>query len=193
MNLKLRLASQSPRRRELIKYLGYPYECIATNSDEIAFSSDPYVAACEISSEKANASLKFKPLDEGEVIIGADTTVVINGQTLGKPKDREDAKKMLSLLSGKEHSVFTGVTLLYLKNGYVVTNSFAAESKVFVDELSDSEIDAYLDLGEYSDKAGSYAIQGPFSKHIAKIEGDYANVVGFPVERIYQELKNISF
>jgi len=189
---KLRLASKSPRRRELIKYLGYEFECVSADTEEIAHSLSPNEAACEISREKAVASLESMPLGEGEVIIGADTTVVIGATTLGKPTDRNDAFRMISMLSGKCHSVFTGVTLIYLENKKPTIKSFAVETKVYVDNLTDKDINEYLDIDEYRDKAGSYAIQGPFSKHIEKIEGDYNNVVGFPVEAVNKALKLIS-
>lgn len=191
MNPKLRLASASPRRRELIKLLGLPYDCISNNSAEISFSSDPADKASEIAFEKANASLKTKPLEEGEIIIGADTIVVLENEIFGKPKDREDAERMLRLLSGKKHTVYTGVALLYLKNGYVVNETFTVGTEVYVNSLTEAEISAYLDIGEYVDKAGAYAIQGPFSRHIRKIDGDYNNVVGFPVSAIYAKITEI--
>ncbi len=192
MNVKLRLASASPRRRELIKLLGFPFECISTDSAEISFSRDPAERAAEIALEKANASLKVKPLDEDEIIIGADTTVVLGNEIFGKPKDRGDAFRMLTELSGKKHAVYTGVALLYLKNGYVVTDTFSVATDVYVSGLTEAQIGAYLDLGEYGDKAGAYAIQGPFSRHIKKIDGDYNNVVGFPVSEIYDRITGIT-
>lgn len=188
---KIRLASKSPRRRELIKYLDIPYTILAVDTEENAKSADPEEAACEISLEKARASFETKPLEDGEVVIGADTTVCTSDKILGKPGNRDDAFKMLRLISGKTHTVVTGITLIYIENGETVTKSFAETTKVIVEDLSDGQINAYLDLDEYSDKAGSYAIQGPFSRHIKGIEGDYNNVVGFPVARVYKELQSI--
>lgn len=192
MEIKLRLASNSPRRKELIKYLNMPYTILAKETRETAFSKDPEIAACEISAEKARASIAEKPLEEDEVVIGADTTVCIGERVLGKPKNRDDAAEMLRLISGKTHNVVTGITLIFkTRQGSVSEISFAEVTKVSVCELSEAEINAYLDIDEYRDKAGSYAIQGPFSRHVERIDGDYNNVVGFPVARIYKEIKNL--
>lgn len=190
--MKLRLASASPRRRELVKYLDMPVEILPVDSAEIAFSADPCIAACEISAEKARASVAARSIEAGEVVIGADTTVCVGTTILGKPRNREDAERMISMISGRAHDVITGVTLCYLGiQGNVCERSFYEVTHVYVNNISKEEIDAYLDLGEYKDKAGAYAIQGIFSRHIAKIDGDYNNVVGFPVTAIFEELKKI--
>ncbi len=192
MAIRLILASCSPRRRELIKYIGAPYECISVDADESCFSKNPAVAVCEISSKKAVAALDdVKELEEEQVIIGADTIVVCDGKILGKPENPIHAKHMLKMLSGRTHQVYTGITLLYKKEGKTLQKAFSECTDVEIEKLTDSEIEEYIAVNEYSDKAGSYAIQGVFSAHVKGIKGDYNNVVGFPVARLYKELKTI--
>ena len=200
MNIKIILASASPRRRELVKLLGYEFTCISTDADENIECADPVYAVKELSMRKANALLRTMPdfyenpgknasgdSQSDTVIIGADTIVVCDGEIMGKPKDDRDAFRMLRKISGKTHSVYTGVTMLWNDSS---STSFAEETKVTVEELTDREIQNYIDTKDHKDKAGSYAIQGIFSIHIEKIHGDYNNVVGFPVARIYKEIKN---
>lgn len=192
MAIRLILASCSPRRRELIKYIGAPYECISVDADESCFSKNPAVAVCEISSKKAVAALDdVKELEEEQVIIGADTIVVCDGKILGKPENPTHAKHMLKMLSGRTHQVYTGITLLYKKEGKMLQKAFSECTDVEIEKLTDSEIEEYIAVNEYGDKAGSYAIQGVFSAHVKGIKGDYNNVVGFPVARLYKELKTI--
>ena len=192
MAIRLILASCSPRRRELIKYIGAPYECISVDADESCFSKNPAVAVCEISSKKAVAALDdVKELEEEQVIIGADTIVVCDGKILGKPENPTHAKHMLKMLSGRTHQVYTGITLLYKKEGKTLQKAFSECTDVEIEKLTDSEIEEYIAVNEYGDKAGSYAIQGVFSAHVKGIKGDYNNVVGFPVARLYKELKTI--
>lgn len=191
MNWYLILASCSPRRRELINYLGLKHECVSVDADESYNSTKPYDIACEISEKKAEACLEKMGIRDGQVIIGSDTTVVLGSKIYGKPKNREDGFSMLYELSGKAHSVYTGVTFIYKKDGVISKRVFAEETKVRFSDISIDEINDYLDVGEYKDKAGSYAIQGIFSKYIMGIDGDYNNVVGFPVSRIFDELKKI--
>ena len=125
------------------------------------------------------------------VIIGADTAVSFGGQILGKPKDEADAWRMLSLLQGQSHRVYTGVTLLVCQNGSVRECSFFEETKVVVYPMEKEELSWYIRTGEPFDKAGGYGIQGRFSVFIREIHGDYDNVVGLPAARLYQELKNL--
>jgi septum formation protein len=146
---------------------------------------------CEIAARKAVAVYKERKLSSGEIIIGADTVVVHGGQLLGKPENKAHARHMLKMLSNNTHDVYTGVTLLYEQNGRLLQHSFSECTRVEFSELSDEETESYIDTDEYRDKAGSYAIQGIFSKHVKGIQGDYNNVVGFPVSRIYRELKAI--
>lgn len=201
MDIKLILSSCSPRRRELIKFLGFPFECICAETDESVNINDPEEAVTEISIRKAGAAFAIinsdrNGLKPGEILIGADTVVSVDGRILGKPYDDNDAANMLRMLSGRTHSVFTGVTLMYVKkdeNGLITTQSesFAEKTEVHVAKISEADIKKYINSGEHADKAGSYAIQGAFSIHITGICGDYNNVVGFPVAKIYKKIKNI--
>ncbi|MBQ5761734.1 MAG: septum formation protein Maf [Clostridia bacterium] len=211
-DLKLILASQSPRRRQLIADLNLPFECISTNSDESTAETKPDMTAIDISRKKALWAFDNKQINDNEVIIGADTIVVFNDRILGKPKSDDDARKMLNLLSGKTHSVYTGVTFIWKsstppkqsdcrdniisyitvsQDSFVCIKSFAEKTGVTFRQITAEEIEAYIDTKDHKDKAGSYGIQGPFSLHIPAICGDYNNVVGFPLARIYKELKAI--
>lgn len=126
------------------------------------------------------------------LVIGADTIVACDDIILGKPKDEADAKRMLTLLSGRKHAVYTGVTFVFLdKNGRVGAHTFYERTFVTMKQLSEHEIDRYIATGEPMDKAGAYGIQGKCAIYIEGIEGDYNNVVGLPVARIYQELQNL--
>lgn len=184
--LKLILASQSPRRRQLIAEFGLPFECITTCADEKTTETDPEKVAMDISRQKAEWACENMQLNDNEVVIGADTIVVFNGKILGKPKSDDDARRMLKMLSGNTHSVYTGVTIIW--KGAAAT-SFAEKTDVTFAAITDGELEAYIKTGDHKDKAGSYGIQGPFSLHIPAICGDYNNVVGFPIARIYNELK----
>ena len=192
MTYRLLLASASPRRRELIKYLGLDFECISVDADETHEEATPSEAAMEIASKKARACAGLREISENEIIIGADTTVVLGDKILGKPKNRADAFITLKELSGRTHQVYTGVCLIHKKAGILREKCFFEVTDVTFAELSDDETDAYLDINEYADKAGSYAIQGVFSRHISGIRGDYNNVVGLPVARLYKELHELT-
>ena len=134
------------------------------------------------------SKIKAHPFREsGKIVIGADTVVAIDGKILGKPKNEKDAFLMLKNLSGKEHSVFTGVTVI--KNDKEVT--FSVQTKVKFFELDDREIEDYISSGEPFDKAGAYGIQGKGSLFVEKIDGDYFNVVGLPISRLARQLKSI--
>ena len=126
-----------------------------------------------------------------DLVIGADTVVVKDGKVLGKPKNREDAFTMLKGLSGSIHEVYTGVSLWMREDGKKVQYSFYECTKVTMYPVTDEELNRYIDTGEPMDKAGAYGIQGKAAAFIKKIEGDYNNVVGMPIARIYQELKQL--
>lgn len=176
------LASQSPRRRELMKYITEDFKATAADVDEaLPEGISPADAVLYLSKIKA---LPFK--DEGSVVIGADTVVAVDGVILGKPKDEADAFDMLRLLSGKEHSVFTGVTLIKGEK----SESFFVETKVKFFDLSDDEIKRYISTKEPLDKAGAYGIQGYGSLLVEKIHGDYFNVVGLPVSKLARVLNS---
>lgn len=187
MHTNLILASTSPRRRELIQLLNLPFTCVSADCDETIAPCTPEDTVCQLSKRKAEAALAVCTLKPEDVLIGADTVVAIDGQILGKPKDDEDAYHMIAMMSGKAHSVFTGVTLITQTE----TQTFCEETKVSVASLTDTEIRTYLKTGEHRDKAGAYGIQGAFGLHVTGIQGDYNNVVGFPVARIYQELQKL--
>ena len=174
------LASKSPRRKELLSIITEDFVIRTADVDE----SLP----CNIEPDKAVeylSKIKAEPFNNGvDTVIGADTVVAVDGKILGKPKDRDDAYNMLRMLSGKYHSVFTGVTVIK-PTGSI---TFSVETKVKFFDLTDDEINAYIDTSEPYDKAGSYGIQGRGALLVKKIEGDYFNVVGLPVSTLKRYL-----
>lgn len=194
--MKIILASKSPRRKELLSQVGYTYECVVSEKEESTDAVQPSDVVKELSQQKAEdvcAKIeKEGQMEEDCLVIGADTIVAKDSEIFGKPKDTEDAKRMLSALQGREHSVWTGVTLIYLRDGKKKKKVFAEETKVHMYSMSEQEIEEYIRTKEPEDKAGAYAIQGYAAKFIKKIDGDYNNVVGLPVARIYQELKKLT-
>ncbi len=196
------LASASPRRKELLEQIGLEFEICPAKGEEVITKTIPEEVVMELSKQKAeeiavmvttyNENHKEITTPTDILIIGADTVVAYDGQILGKPKDEADAKRMLSMLSGNTHSVYTGVTLCLIdKNGRVGEVVFAEKTDVTMFPISEEEIERYVATGEPMDKAGSYAIQGKSAIFIEKIDGDYNNVVGLPITRIYQKLKDI--
>lgn len=180
---KIILASASPRRKELLEQIGVTFEIVKANGEEIITSSIPTEVVKELSIQKAK---EVAGRCNGTVIIGADTVVAVDNQILGKPKNPEDAMRMLQLLQGREHQVITGVAVLLLESGKMI--SFAQTTKVRVFPMSNVQIEQYIASGEPMDKAGAYGIQGRFAAYVLGIEGDYNNVVGLPVGRLYQEV-----
>lgn len=178
------LASQSPRRKAILERAGIPFVVRAANvaEDPVAGES-PSDYVRRLAREKAQAIVR----EAVDVVLGADTTVVVDGQILGKPENGADAARMLRLLSGRDHDVLTGICLVH-STGMVEDE---ACTKVRFVSLSTDEIDEYVASGEPYDKAGGYAIQGLASKFIDRIEGDYFNVVGLPVAVVYSHLKAI--
>ena len=180
------LASKSPRRQELLKLLGLEFTVHTADIDEhMDPSLPPEQEVARVSAEKARAVAK--DCAEEDIIISADTIVVIDGQILGKPKSEADAIRMLNLLSGRRHEVMTGLTVL--SGGQSQTR--VVRTGIEFRRLTDREIDAYVATGEPMDKAGAYGIQGNFAIHVKEIKGDYNNVVGLPIGRVYQELKSL--
>ena len=186
------LASGSPRRKELLGKVVKDFEIIPAESEEMPKEAEPSAIVEELSLQKASEIFHKILTDSTDriVVIGADTVVSYNHRVLGKPKDREDAKRMLLELQGKPHEVCTGVTVFYNTDGETRHFTFHEETKVFVEAMTQEEIDSYVQTGEPDDKAGAYGVQGLFAIHIKGIEGDYYNVVGLPVARLYKELKN---
>lgn len=180
------LASASPRRKELLSLLDIPFKVLVSDVDEtLPDGLPPYFIAESLSLKKAAAVAAN--VTGHSLVIGADTIVVLDGKILGKPSDEDDAFSMLKELSGKWHSVISGVTVL--DNKSAKSESFYVETKVKFSHLSDDEIREYIKTKEPNDKAGSYGIQGKGAKFIEKIEGDYFNVVGLPVQKLYSVLK----
>jgi septum formation protein len=176
------LASKSPRRREILSAAGIPFEVRVADVPEVrAGGEDPLEYVCRLARAKAEAV----DCRAGEIVLGADTVVVLEHHVLEKPADAEDARRMLGLLSGRTHQVITGVCLR--SGGRIIVDAETTEVR-FV-RMSQSEIDAYVASGEPMDKAGGYAIQGLACKFIDRIEGDYFNVVGLPVALLYRHLK----
>ena len=178
------LASASPRRQELLRNAGISFEVQPAHIDEDPLPGESAKACAErLAREKALAVAKQRPQD---VVLGADTVVVVDGQILGKPLDAADAARMLRMLSGREHRVITGVCLAVGGQWSVGSES----TSVAFSEITDKEIADYVATGEPMDKAGAYAIQGIASRWIPRIEGDYSNVVGLPVALVWRMLRD---
>lgn len=175
--MPLILASASPRRKELLSAAGIAFDVRPADVDEtilVGERAEDYVL--RVAEKKARASW-----ESDELSLGADTVVIVDSQILGKPIDAADAKRMLALLSGRSHTVVTGVALF---DGEVV-NCSAVGTEVYFRALSAAEIDEYVASGEPFDKAGGYGIQGLASKFVERIDGCYFNVVGLPVSKVY--------
>ena len=181
--MRLVLASASPRRAELLRAAGFECDVMPSEVDETMDpeeTPDGYVR--RVAQQKAEAVAQSVP---GRLILSADTVVVIDNQVLGKPSDEKDARRMLRLLSGREHLVMTGVCLIQAHEGTTRTQIVVARTLVEFAPLSDLEIRWYIDSGEPWDKAGAYAVQGLASRFVTRIEGSYSNVVGLPVAEVY--------
>ena len=188
MKYQVILASASPRRKELLELIGAEFKIITINKEEIITSTNPEEVVKELSMMKAQDVAAG--VSGPAIILGADTVVAHGGRILGKPKDREDAVRMITSFAGEEHQVYTGVCIIRKEaDGSQKIISFAEGTKVSVYPMSAEEIERYVDSGEPMDKAGAYAIQGLFAPYIKGIEGDYYNIVGFPIAGIYQRLK----
>ena len=181
------LASQSPRRSELLRMVGLNFECIPADIEEVVPDGTPANdIPRRLALQKAYAVLKEHP---EAVIIGADTIVEVNGVVLGKPKDEEDAFRMLRLLSGRVHTVHTGVAILSADSA----DSFTSSTKVLFYEHSDKELWDYIRTGDPMDKAGSYGIQGAGAFLVESIEGDFYTVMGLPVAEVLRRLKGFGY
>ena len=181
------MASSSPRRKELLEELQIPFVISSSNVDE---SFDPSLSPEKIVIDLAERKVEAIYLNnQHSFILGADTVVCLDGVILGKPTSREDASRMLSELSGKTHSVYTGVAIM--ANG--ICSTFYEKTDVLFWELTDEEIHDYLDTGEPFDKAGAYGIQGVGRTLVKEIKGDYFTVVGLPISRTVRELKAHGF
>lgn len=226
--MKIILASASPRRRELLTQIGLEFQVVVSNVEETVTETAPAAVVEELSAQKAEGVLQMlgirktgdrkaqvdqpdekddQAFEESDcLIIGSDTIVAVDGQILGKPKDPEDAKRMLRMLQGRAHEVYTGVTVLKVRGDGTEQNklvdgdtvpgvqverrTFHEETKVIFFPMTDEEIETYVSSLDPLDKAGAYGIQGFCARYIQGIEGDYNNVVGLPVGRLYQEIKD---
>jgi septum formation protein len=173
--MHLILASRSPRRSELLSAAGIEFDALAADIDETPRDNEAPAAYVErLAIEKARAVFAMRP---GARVLGADTTVTIDGEILGKPLDEADARRMLRLLSGRVHDVHTGVALVSAAG----ERSSVDTTRVWFDVMTEEDISWYVATGEPFDRAGAYAIQGVASRFIPRIEGSYSNVVGLPV------------
>ncbi len=188
--IKLVLASASPRRKELLGHLKIPFTILTLNIPEESPSSDPVTFSSDIAKAKGLAvfdQLLEKSSEQELFVVSADTIVCLDGKIYGKPRDRDEARVFLSELSGKSHSVFTAVAIHTWLGEKKESFSFVEESKVTFNKITTGLMERYLDTGDSLDKAGAYGIQGPSLTFISKVEGDYANVVGFPLSRFVTE------
>ncbi len=190
--MRIILASASPRRKDLLAQIGLEYEVIPSMVEEKLTKTVPEEAVQELSKQKAEDVYEnlVKQGAEECFVIGADTVVALEGTIMGKPADEADACRMLESLQGRVHQVYTGVAVCgKRKDGQMFHTSFYEKTDVTMYPMTREEIEAYVETKEPMDKAGAYGIQGRCAAYIEKINGDYNNVVGLPVGRLYQELK----
>ena len=186
---KIILASGSPRRKELLEQAGISFIIKVSEADETITKKEPWEVVMELAARKARAVTESGLEEEDVIVIGADTVVAVDGKILGKPHSKEEAEEMLRLLSGRVHQVCTGVALLSRNQGSWRERTFYEETQVEMYPITEEEIREYVATGEPMDKAGAYGIQGRAAIFVKGIQGDYNNVVGLPVSRLYQELK----
>jgi septum formation protein len=180
---KIILASTSPRRKEILEMLDLEFEIIPSSfKEDNTLPLAPSVLVCQLALGKAKEVSKRNP---DALVIGADTLMSLDGRIIGKPKDQDDARTILNVLSGRVHSVFSGIALV---EGQQI-QSASAESKVYFKKLEASEIEAYLKTNEWQDKAGGYGVQSSGGDLIEKIEGGYLNIVGLPLDLLIEMLK----
>lgn len=191
--MKYILASASPRRKELMEQAGFRFEVIPSMVEERIRKTTPSDVVMELAFQKAQDVFerhqKSSVGRQDYVVIGADTIVVYRNEILGKPANKSEAFDMLSMLSDRTHQVYTGVSLIYFQNGQIHTNTFYESTDVTFCPISREDLHSYIESGDPLDKAGAYGIQGSFAIHVKCIKGDYNNVVGLPICRLYQELK----
>ena len=185
------LASKSPRRQELLARTGLTFEVIPSKMDEIITREIPSEIVMELAEQKAKHVYESLSDNSDVTVIGSDTIVVYRDEILGKPADKQEAYDMLSMLADRTHQVYTGVSLIINKDGDLKVKTFYEKTDVTFYPVFKEDLRRYVESGDPSDKAGAYGIQGDFSIHIKEIHGDYNNVVGLPIGRLYQELKTI--
>lgn len=189
-NMRYILASASPRRKELLARTGITFEIIPSSVEEKITKDEPKEIVMELASQKARDIWQsINPANNEDItVIGADTIVVYKGEILGKPADKAEAYDMLSLLADRTHQVYTGVSLITNKNGSKTEHTFYEKTDVTLYPISREDLHSYVESGDPLDKAGAYGIQGNFAIHVKEISGEYNNVVGLPIGRLYQEL-----
>ena len=188
--MRILLASASPRRRELLEQIGLPFEVVVSHVEEVITETEPGKVVEQLSAQKAEAVAGSHGEPEETLVIGADTVVAAEHTILGKPKDAAQAAEMLRLLAGRTHAVYTGVTLILRgASGETARKTFHERTDVSFYPMEEAEIRQYVATGDCMDKAGAYGIQGFCARYISGINGDYNNVVGLPVGRLYQEIK----
>ena len=186
--MRIILASSSPRRQELMKEFNLPFEVMVKKIDERFYGNKSfYEESMEIAKKKAEAV--FNDIEGDAIVIGSDTIVVQDGIIYGKPRDYDDAIRMLSLFSNNSHEVVSSLSLLIRKNGKIYEEKTYDKCKVYVDKMSLDEIKEWINSNDVYSKAGAYAIQEGFGKYIKKIEGDFFTIVGFPIHKLYKLLK----
>lgn len=195
--MRIILASKSPRRKELLSLITKDFEVIVSNADEnVSEELSPEEKAQAIAVQKAEDV--FQSMEKGVnshedmVVIGCDTIVVLDNEIYGKPKDRDDAIRMLKKFSNRNHEVMSGLCMIFRKNGQISKKIACDTTMVHVKQLSEDEIEKWLDTGNAWDKAGAYAIQQEFAVHIDKINGNYDTVMGLPIHKVYDFLKEES-
>ncbi len=185
--MRIILASSSPRRKRLLGEIIDNFEIITKDVDETFIGNDVYKASMEVSKRKAMAV--FRDISDDVIVIGSDTVVVQDGVIYGKPKDYNDAVRMLKTLSDNQHEVLSSLCLLIRKNGIEYEELTYDKAIVYVDKLSMSDIDSWINSNDVYSKAGAYAIQEGFGKHIKKIDGDYFSIIGLPINKLNNLLK----
>ena len=187
--MRIILASKSPRRKEILGMIVDKFDIMVCKEDEIL---DNTLSIKEQSIKLAYDKAKniFNRTTGDRIVIGSDTIVVDeNDKIYGKPQDREDAIKILNSIKGKEHRVFTSIAVLVSKNGKIYEDTDCDIARVYIDNMTDEEVTKWVDTGEAYDKAGAYAVQGRFAKHIEKIDGNFWTVMGLPINKVYNILK----
>ena len=196
--MRIILASQSPRRRELLTLVGLDFTVISSGFEENSLENDPAKRTMALAEGKALSGYREVTAGESEstggaqapaVVIGADTMVACAGKILGKPKSREEAEAMIRLLQGRVHEVYTGVSLVWGDGDKPRKKTFFERTDVEVYPMTEAQIARYVDTGEPFDKAGGYGIQGAFAVWVRGIRGDYCNVVGLPIARLTWEMR----
>lgn len=184
------LASASPRRKELLTQIGIKFRTCTSKKEEEILRNKPEEIVKDLSYTKARDV--YDRGNRDAIVIGADTIVVADEEVLGKPKDKEEAFAMIKKLQGDVHQVYTGVSIIWQQNNNTHVSSFVAMTEVELYYMSDEEILSYIELKEPYDKAGGYAIQGYFARYVKQIKGDYNNVVGLPIGKLYQVMNSLN-